>query len=297
MRVFQFRMLAATVLAVVAMSARANAQSTVSQPAAKPTSAECESILATARLDSVPGALFISVRDVDGDMEASDERRMALMIGVGFTPPKPLRLAVFAGPARTHILRPIGGDTSVDLRGPSITSTVRVTSVKGESLRLEVIRGSMIIGFDSSVVAAIRSASIVSDMFMPEDEGDTLRVDVRVATDSITGAKRLITANFPRVPIVDAIPLSTPALVFPEQAKADGLTRGEVVLRMVVNRDGTPEIGTVEIVRETASSFVKAALESLPKQRFRPATVKGCPVPQVIDFPFAFVQPEKPSSK
>jgi hypothetical protein len=288
----------ATALAAVVMSTRLIAQSTAPRPAAKPSTAECENILATARLDSIPGGLFISARDLGGDMSAEDEREMALTVGVAFMPPKPLRLAVFAGPARTHILRPIGGDTAVGLRGPAIASTIRVTSVKGDtSLHLEAIRESMIIGFDSAVMAAIRNASIVGGLFIPQDGEDTLRVDVRVATDSLSGARRLITASFPRVPIVDAIPLSTPALVFPEEAKADSLTRGEVVFRMVVNRDGTAAMGTVEIVRATAASFVKAALEALPTQRFRPATVKGCAVPQVIDFPFAFVQPETPSLK
>ena len=257
-------------------------------------SARCEQIVGSARVDSVPVGLFIGARGIDGELDAAGARRIALNVGAGFVPPTPLRLSVFAGPARTHVLRPMGGDTAVGLRAPTITGVYRVRSTRGDSaIDIAVIRSTLIIGFDSAVVSAIRSAAMIPSLFQPPDDEDTMHVDIRLSTDSIAGSKRLISATFPRLPVVDAIPLAgNPPAEFPPEVKADSsLDRGEVVLRFVVDRSGLPALDAIEIVRATSEEFARAALAAMSKQRFRPATVKGCPVSQEIDYPFTFLLP------
>jgi outer membrane biosynthesis protein TonB len=113
---------------------------------------------------------------------------------------------------------------------------------------------------------------------------------VRFSTDSTIDGHRIIAATFPRMPVVDAVPKrDNPPPAFPEDEKADSVTSGEVVLRFVVDRSGTPDLATIELVRATSLSFAKAAVIALPSQRFEPATIRGCAVAQVIDYSFSFV--------
>jgi hypothetical protein len=60
------------------------------------------------------------------------------------------------------------------------------------------------------------------------------------------------------------------------------------VLRFVVDRDGRPAMETVEIVRASGLAFARAAIVALPDQKFTPATIRGCPVAQLVDYPFIF---------
>jgi hypothetical protein len=48
----------------------------------------------------------------------------------------------------------------------------------------------------------------------------------------------------------------------------------------------------IEVARATSIAFLRAALASLPTQRFAPARIHGCPVAQVVDYSFSFVQPD-----
>jgi hypothetical protein len=65
-----------------------------------------------------------------------------------------------------------------------------------------------------------------------------------------------------------------------------------VVLRFVVDPEGDVASGTIEVARATSIDFLRAALMSLPMQRFAPARIHGCPVAQVVDYSFSFVQPD-----
>jgi hypothetical protein len=183
----------------------------------------------------------------------------------------------------------MSGDTTVDLRAPTVTGVYRISSTRGDTgVRVRVIRASLIIGFDSAVIAAVHEASTVQSVFAPPTGDDSMKVDIRLSTDSISGSHRVTSAYFPRLPVVDALPVSTnPAAKFPT-GQVDSLARAEVVFRLVVDRDGLADLGAVEVVRAGDFPFVRAALEALPLQRFRPATVKGCPIAQVIDYPFTF---------
>jgi hypothetical protein len=285
------RVLAIVIVCVAGLAARGGAQAT-------PDSASCDALVGGARVDSVPVGIFASARRMDGPLGSGVRRRMALSVGAGFVPPVPLRLSVFSGPALTHVLRTLRSDSVPEPRAPSITGVYRVVSSRSDSgkVQISIIRSSLIIGWDSAAINAIREATVVKDLFTPPNGEDTMHVDIRMSTDSTLGADRLASAIFPRLPVIDAAPLpGNPPGAFPKEVNADGgLTQGEVVLRFVVNRTGEPAREAVEIVRATSQEFAVAALEALPKQRFRPATIKGCPVAQVIDYPFIVVSPTDP---
>jgi len=141
-------------------------------------------------------------------------------------------------------------------------------------------------------VAAIVDMSRSPAVLVPPDDDDSMSVDIRMSTDSSVDARRMIAATFPRMPVSDAIPRrDNPPAQFPEDEKADSVTAGEAVLRFVVDPAGVPNLATIELVRATSLSFARAAIVALPLQRFAPATIRGCPVAQAIDYSFSFVLP------
>src|SRR6185312_5119168 len=101
-------------------------------------------------------------------------------------------------------------------------------------------RESMLTGFDAAAVEAIRATSVIQGVLEPPVGETAMAVDIRFSSDSSDGAVRLVSANFPRMRVVDASPArGNPPAMYPESALADSLS-GEVVLRFVVGRDGQP---------------------------------------------------------
>jgi len=254
----------------------------------------CDSIVAAARVDSVPAAIFLAVRRIDGAaLPVMQAQVIADYIRAAFLPPSPFRMTTFSGPARMRVLRPVASDTGVDLRAPMITGVYRFTATKrGAHITPTVVRTSLVPGFDSAAVAAIVDVGRFRDVLVPPENDDSMRVDVRMSTDSSADSRRMIAATFPRMRVADAVPKrDNPPPVFPEDEKADSVTTGEVVLRFVIDRSGLPDMATIELVRATSLSFARAAVMALPAQRFEPATIHGCAVAQAIDYSFSFVLP------
>ena len=254
--------------------------------------ATCDSIIAAARVDAVDVGLFASIARIDGGMIAApDAEKIAGTLGSAFVPPRPFRLSVFAGPVRTRLLRPRAADTVPELQSPTVTGVYRLTVAKRGLHGMQVIRASLMVGFDSAAIQAIEMTASMRSL-LPLAGEDSMRVEVRFSTDSSDGAKRITSASFPRMPVVNAVPLrDNPQPVFPDDEKGDSTVTGEVVLRFVVDRDGHPVMETVELMRGTSFSFVRAALAALPKQVFSPATIRGCAVSQRVEYPFTFAAP------
>jgi TonB family protein len=257
--------------------------------------ARCDAVIAAARVDSLGVGLFLAAHRADGPpLDPAQERQIVVSVGPAFQAPRPLRLNVFSGPGLTRSLRLIAADTATALRAPTITGVYRITATDSGVAAVTVIRASLVRGFDSAAVDAIRTGAIANPAFVAPWGEDTMRVDISFSTDSSTGARRLVSASFPRMPVVDAAPLpgNKPA-EFPEAAKADSVAGGEVVLRFVVGRDGTPDFDTIELVRASGHpAFTRAALRALAAHRFRPATIHGCAVAQQIDYAFNFSLPD-----
>lgn len=267
------------------------ARATAAQQA-QPSNARCDSIVGAARVDTISSGLFLSARRADGG-ELSDTLAdfIVAMVGSSFVVPTPFALSVFSGPARMRTLQPVLKDTGAVLRAPTVTGIYRVSAMhSGTVSNVKTLRASLMRGLDSAVATAIEAAGKVKGTFVPPNDDDSMRVDIRLSSDSTAGARRIVSASFPRLRIVDAVPKrDNPAAPFPEDEAQDSVTAGEVVLRFVVDRDGEPALETIEIVRASSWSFVRSALNALPEQLFEPARVNGCAVAQVIDYPFSFV--------
>ena len=269
--------------ATIVATPRARAQ-------ARPDTSSCDSIVAAARVDSVPARLFVAAMRMDGpELSAAQRERLLSTIIASFSPPVPFRLTVFGGGVQMRTLRPHDVDRA-DPHAPVVTGRYRVyTSKGGDSLRLALVRASLMPGFDEAALEAIRSVRGTS-AFAPPRDADSMIVDIRFSSDASPGARQFIEANFPRMPVVDAVPaLDNPMPEFPDDERADGAIAGEVVFTLVIDRLGSPAMETVEVLRASSMSFVRAALRALPQQRFTPATIRGCPVAQQIEYPMTFV--------
>jgi TonB-like protein len=263
--------------------------------AQRASSINCDSIVAAAKADSVPVSIFIITSRVGGELQAGQSRYISRMIASAFVAPRPFRISVFSGASQMRTLRRVGSDTASELRPPTVTAVYRYVSTRDSLIgRVETLRFSMVPGFDSAATDAILAATSIQDVrSMANGDADSMRVEVRFSTDSLGDAYRLATAFFPRMPVIDAVPRRTnPAPEFPASAKADSLTSGEVVLRFVVEPGGEVAAGTVEVARASSVDFLRSALASLGAQRFAPATIRGCPVAQLVDYSFSFVLPE-----
>lgn len=260
--------------------------------AARASDVRCDSIVARARADTITSGLFLAVKRVDGgELATAQITDMLLITGAAFVPPTPFRLTVFSGPALTPSFRRISTSTQPVLRSPTLTGGYRVKVGTGGSFAsLETIRASLMPGFDSAAVNAIRAAGDTKGLFAPRDGTPSATIDFRFATDSMGGpgwtVQRLVTTIFPRMPVTDAtVQPGSGNADLPQTERREGLPT-ETVLRFVVDRTGEPIMETMEIVRGSSIDFVRAALTALSKQRFVPARIQGCAVAQLVEFPF-----------
>jgi TonB family protein len=63
---------------------------------------------------------------------------------------------------------------------------------------------------------------------------------------------------------------------------------GKVVVEMVIDTLGDPEIGTVRVKSSTDPAFTRVVKEVLPRLKFSPASYHGRPLRQMIQIPFEF---------
>jgi hypothetical protein len=262
---------------------------------ATPESARCDSIVAASRVDSVASGIFISAGRIDGGaLSRSRAELIGRSVGTGFVPPKPFRLTVFTGPPRMRLLKALGADTLTTLRAPTVTGVYRVMiDAKGGISSFVIVRMSLMPGFDSAAAEAVRVGSTIAGITVPPQGEESMRLEVRISSDSSAGSVRLVSAYFPRMPVVDAVARAgNPAAAYPAEAARDSVGDGEAVFRFVVDRTGAPVMETLELLRATDLTFARSGYESLPRQRFTPATIRGCAVSQRVEYPFGFVAPD-----
>lgn len=252
-------------------------------------SARCDSLVAASAVDSVPSALFIWVGQLAGaDLDESQQDRIESLIAQMFAAPTPFRLSVFDGPPVIRGLRVgHGRGDSAAVREVSVAGVYRITiTAHGGVDELAVVRSSLVRGLDSAMTRAIRAAASTGAALWPGGH-DRWRLQIRLGGDSLPGARRLAQGVFPRMPVRDAVALPSNPSPAPDSTQR-AAEHGDVVLRFVVDRDGKPALETIEIVRATTLSLARTALESVGALRFTPATIRGCPVAQLVDYPFVF---------
>jgi TonB family protein len=96
-------------------------------------------------------------------------------------------------------------------------------------------------------------------------------------------------------PVYYEFQVEKPALLKPGNPAPDypdGLremkVQGEVLAQFVVNQTGQAEMQTFRVLKSTHEGFVASVRRVLPRMRFLPAELDGCPVRQLVQLPFAF---------
>src|SRR5262245_39951493 len=203
-------------------------------------SKKCDSIVFAASVDSVKSAIFVSADRMDGAIPSEQLRAIVALIGASFEPPRPLRVSVFAGSAQMPSFRRVAKDTAPDRRSPAITGVYRFKSMRRWTQQKPfTIRASLVPGFDDAALDAVASVTVFRDMVRPPSDEDSMLVDVRFSNDSSPGAIRMVSAVFPVMPVIDAVPITGNLRApFPEAERADSTRSGEVVVGFVVECDG-----------------------------------------------------------
>jgi hypothetical protein len=235
----------------------------------------------------------------DGDVLTPRARTLlSEAILTHFVAPKPLRIPVFAaGPVRMPMLHveQLQGDSIVS-RAPLLYGVYDFSLLRDWGIsKVTVAVTTLAPEFDSQVVEAILASTGDSmAAIVPRAlDRDSIPLELRITTGPDdprlrVPATTLFTAYFPQLHLVDAKPLSTnkpPA--YPEEER-DSSQDGEVALRVVVDGAGVPLISTLEVLHATSPAFALAAARSLAQDRFSPAHVGSCAVPQVVELPFWF---------
>lgn len=259
----------------------------------------CDSLLRQARHDSVAVTARAYLLRRDGSVLTPRARSLLAEAMLShFSPPKPLRIPVFAaGPVRMPMLQveQLEGD-SVNSRAPVLYGVYDFSLLRGGGVsKVTVSVPSLAPEFDSKIVEAILASTADSTLaVVPRAlDVDSIPLELRVSTGAEDTRLRvpsvtIFTGFFPRLRLVDAKPLSTnkPAL-YPEEERDDGAD-GEAALRVVVDAAGLPLISTMEVLHATSPAFALAAARALAQYQFRPAHVGACAVPQVLEIPFWF---------
>lgn len=253
--------------------------------------ARCDSIIAASRADSVTRGLYLSTVPINSDeVSLKTAQSVNRIVATSIDVPRPLRMPVLEGPVQMSALRRRDKDSSSALRAPVINGVYRFTWTRPQRVtNLVTARSSLVPGLDSAVLAAIQTGFGITGAVQYPVSDDSLRLELRLSSDSSSNALRLAALIFPRMPVVDAVPShDNPPAQFPDSVEDE--VSDDVVLRFVVDPDGGANDQTVEVVRAPSLEFVRAAFLALPMQRFTPASVRGCPVAQQIYYPFAFIK-------
>jgi TonB family protein len=78
-----------------------------------------------------------------------------------------------------------------------------------------------------------------------------------------------------------------PAPKYPDGLRQSGV-EGEVLAQFIISQEGRVEMRSFRVLKSAHEDFVTAIREVLPRLRFSPAVVHGCPVRQLAQVPFAF---------
>ena len=286
---------AACCAALVLLGASARAQP--GRQALDTAGARCDSILRAAVADSERTIVRGFLLRRDGDVLPGQVAGIVLQEFVAqFRPPRPMRIPVFAaGPVEMRTLRVLRVEPTA-LRRPFLDAAYALVMRRdGTASQIATLRPSLVPGLDSAAEArlAAMSAEKLFPYLSDEVSGDSIPLVMRLTTNSEGRGTELalFMSMFPKVPLVDAtLREPVPEPVYPAEERAAG-AEGDVLLQVVVDANGEPDLGTIEIMHATTRGFAVAAYDAVRQMRWTPAHVDGCNVPQAVSVPVVFSLP------
>jgi TonB family protein len=256
--------------------------------------AECKTKLTAAAADSQVLQLQVLVTPFDTAQHVP--LRHQGMIGEGIRQflvvPRSLSLDVY---------QPMNKDAWPTIKGAYRTTLHR----DGHFTQTRTVGGTRNRGLDSAIVAAI-GALDTAQLLPPPDSatiGDAESIDLRILVapgrvfpttmKTPPATREGVTALLHlRVPIRGASgapypKTNNPHPVYPS-ALREARVQGVALFEFVVDANGVPDVSTAQVIRATAPQFAEAVLDVLPKLRFDPLLVEGCPVGALVQMPFQF---------
>jgi TonB family protein len=211
--------------------------------------------------------------------------------------PVPLHMPVFG-----DILGADGAHAAAGRIRPTLGNEVRLSLDPDAHVREAVLVQRSMSDADAALLAAIRDADSVRALPLPidgdrpisdrvvlflslsmrtPDKSDTLADqraarDVAVLTLPVYGDARGVMPT-----------AGTRGPHYPIAERNAGL-EGEVQLEYVVDDGGSVAPGTLRILAYTRPAFASAVYDFLSSAHFQPATIRGCPVRQLVSQPFRF---------
>jgi TonB family protein len=148
--------------------------------------------------------------------------------------------------------------------------------------------------FNASLVSAIRRADSASAFPLPDGEvkRDNGRIILRIAdvnrADSTAHAIGLVRIAVPILAIDQwAERLNDPPMSYPDVSIEEG-ENDDVTVQFVVNTNGRADTASLRILQGGHREFMISALQALAATRFKPASIGGCPVPQLVQQQYTY---------
>ncbi len=255
----------------------------------------CAQKLNAPTADSMVLQLEIRVADLDTSHHLPPHR--AAMIGEGIR-----QLASIPRTLVMDVYSP-GGKESYQW----IIGVYRVTLRRdGHFTHARTVGGTRTKGLDTSIVASLVALD-TSGLIPPPDSltmggADSLDLRIVIAPTNVWSTRTAKVTYSPREGSTPFLRLRVPVRgssgppypnpnnprpVYPADLRAANI-EGEVNLTFVIGPDGIPDVSSVQVGRLTALQFASAALDVLPRLRFDPLKVEGCPVAALAIMPFQF---------
>lgn len=266
--------------------------------------ARCDAALSAPSPDSQTTrvSLMMFPFDTSDKLSASYESLIGMGIRQFLVVPQPLVLNTYE--TRTALAPPIedmGARAVLTLQGFYRATLHR----DGTFSRVRAVGGTRNTGFDAAFIDALQQLS--QSGALPElaasaatFSGDSMDVRFVVVPDAISlkpgiagqpaaGITPLIQMRLPIRHITKSMEPkrgNQPPLYPPELRRAN--VTGQTLFEFVVDAAGQVDVTSVQVQSATAAEFVESVFAALPKLRFDPLFVEGCPVRVLARMPFQF---------
>ncbi len=160
----------------------------------------------------------------------------------------------------------------LDRSGRLVDSTIQVSTASSE--------------LDTSLIAAVRRADSAGAFSPPTEEAWRRkgRIQLRLIdwTRRTGPALPLVRLSIPVIDVDSAVDVvSIPQPRVPYSAQREGVS-SSVLLQYVVMESGRVDPSSFRIIEGQYREFAKSAIEAVARGRFKPARVRGCPVPLLV---------------
>jgi len=166
----------------------------------------------------------------------------------------------------------------VNAEGKAEMATFKVLK-SAQPLFAEAVRASLVeMRFNPALVGGRGVRQLVQQSFQFASDADVAASPVRTRDVAEVRSDRAAT-----------IAPGADGPVYPPTLRAAGV-EGSVMAQVVINADGTAELGTLKVLKSSDPLFTDAVRMALAEMKFTPAMVKGRAVRQLTELPFDFSQ-------